>query len=540
MALIRTLEDIARDLEAAGKRLDASPPANVSGEEAKVIGGLLRAAVLFRAGDEVSALDCLMQVRAEIGFSTLPIISNIVWLCGRLGREQEAAHACLDFGRDCFRMGYPDIGLEACSAAFILDSASTFELLRSPAHSRAAAELYEQVALSMPAGNAQPAVVPAAAGPATVAMIVPNIVDHVVAYTKTTLHFARYIDRARYRLRVYSTENSAEREEPLFPYGPQVYRSETTGRAAIAELRSLDVPVFISSRRTPFRERAADLIARLAADNVKIAVFQTSLACPVDWLVARLAPLPVKAAIHIGSSLFNRGLAMTFYDNPANIEREDAFWPANAGDRILLNMGTDLAELDAQPARSRIDFGIPSDGVVIGVLSNHLDRRMSPEYMQAIALVLRENPNAWFLALGSGPIPEKMSFFESAGVGGRVRFGGAQNKSGSALKALDIYANEFPVGGCCSVMEAMACELPIVAMRWSDAHAESAGAGLVGPPYAIKERNVEDYSRLLSKLVKDSAERRRMGNAMKDIARTRLSAGHYVSEVLARAESALR
>jgi len=172
-------------------------------------------------------------------------------------------------------------------------------------------------------------------------------------------------------------------------------------------------------------------------------------------------------------------------------------------------------------------------------MSNHVDRRLSADYMQVIADTLRSHAHAWFIVFGSDALAEKLSVFTAAGVVERVRFGGRQTQAGAALKMLDIYANEFPVGGSQSVIEAMACGVPVVALRWSQAHAESAGAEAVGTPYAIETADMTAYRERLETWVVDADQRRAAGQALKRRAETLFSVKIYVSEVLGLAERML-
>lgn len=538
MAQVFTLQALADDLRRRGVEI-AREHINAlllsADEDRRVEGWLLKACDLFSRGLEPSALECLRQARRQLGFAPLPVIANIIWLSARSGLEQVAAHECLAFAEYAVENEYWDLALEALAVAFFFDTRGAFELIRSPAQSLKAASLYEKAAAALKPRLPPPPDKPRAAGKVLgVAMVVPNLVDDVVAYTKRVLYFARHADRSRYRLSVYSTENSAARDSHCFPYGPVRYRTEQTGRKTLAELRGLGANVFIASRAKMPMDAALDLIDRLESDCPDIAIFQSSLACPIDWLTIRLARLPFKAAIHVGCSLFNPGLDVTFFDNPANIERENAFWPESAGARIALPAGADVAALDAQPRLDRERFGIPVEAVIVGTMSNHLDKRMSEPYMSAVAGALKACPQAWFLAFGADAQAEKLEFFGANGVADRVRFGGKQIASGSALKVLDIYANEFPVGGSQSVIEAMACGVPVAALRWSDAHAESSGANAVGPPYAVQGPDIEAYAALLQKWIANPAARAEAGAAMRRRAEQVYDSRVYVAALLDR------
>jgi glycosyltransferase involved in cell wall biosynthesis len=361
-------------------------------------------------------------------------------------------------------------------------------------------------------------------------------VDHIVAATKRVVQFARYIDRSRYRLAIYVSENLSRRESPLFPFGCVQGRTEESGSETLRRLREIDVPVYLGSRSTRFVQSALALAERLEQDNVDIAIFQSGLACPIDWLAAKWARVPVRMCIHTGCSLFVPGMHATFFDSATDLERERSWWSKGEGERILLPKGADLADLRSQKPFSRARFGIPDDAVVIGTLSNHLDRRLSVPFMDLIAKVLRTHRDAWFLAFGADPLQEPMTFFQSQGVAERVRFGGRQSQAGSALKVLDIYANEFPVGGSQSVMEAMACGLPVVALRWSQAHAESVGAELAGEELGIPSKNIQAYANRLNEWVRQPDARRSAGLAAYRRAEKFFSAKTYVRRLLKIAE----
>ncbi|MBI3987158.1 MAG: hypothetical protein HY343_09570 [Lentisphaerae bacterium] len=566
MAYLPSLEEIVRELTQAG---DFPPVRDIerlaaqADDESRVLGVLLQACEHFRNGREQEAYESLVESRRRFGCLPLGIMANAIWLALRLGLEQRTAYECLEFARYAAGAQAFDLALEACFAGLILDQNARFEILQSPEKSAEIARLYEAVAKACPAGGpaiksdflisqenfhggrrasvaentASQSKIQNPKSKIRVALVAPNLVDAVVAYTRRILYFARYFDRARFFLHVYSTENLVSRRAPLFPYGSISGSSESRGEQTIRELKTLNVGVTLAPADARFTEAARDLAGRLSADGMDAAIFQGGITCPVDWLVARWARVPVKLAIHNGSSMMVPGMDVTFFDNPVNIERENDVWPADAGARQVLCKGTDIEELNRQPAWPRARFGIPPDAVIIGVLSNHLDKRLTEPYMNVIAGVLEANPSAWFLALGSETIREKLEFFMLRGVGARVRFGGPQPAPGAGLKVLDMYANEFPVGGSQSVIEAMACGVPVAALTWSRAHAESVGAGLVGDEFAVPERDTDRYAALLTRWVRDADARRAAGRAAKQRAEQRFSAPPYVAAVLDKAEA---
>lgn len=526
------LDDLIRcyqgyDLSAIAESLLVQP-----NDEKRTAGILFCASALYQRGDSAAALSQLINCREMLGLIPLPVIANIVWLARNTHQEQLAAQECYRFARDAFRLAYPNLGMEAMTAAYILDGMGQFNLIRSPEILQKTGQLYAQAAVQ--AGltwkktsrdeqqNYEPF---------HVAMIVPNLVDHVVAYTKRVLQFARCLDRSRFRMSVYVSENLSARESPGFPFGCTGGRSETSGAHTLSALGKMSIPVHLMSRKSPCLEAGRQLARRMEADQVDIAIFQSGMACPIDWLAAHTSAIPVKAGIHIGTSYYGAGLDLTFFDNAENLRREANWSPAD-GERLVLPKGVDIDVIDAQPAIPRSRLRIPADAVIIGTMSNHLDQRLSPEYLAVIADILKRYPKAWFVPIGSSTLTEKLELFKQNGVADRVRFTGRQIMVGAALKMLDIYASEFPVGGSQSVMEAMACGVPIVAMKWSDAHAESIAAELVGEPCGIQERNIEQYTQQIDRLIEAPEARRYVGGQMRTLAEHKLSAPAYVQKVM--------
>lgn len=499
--------------------------------EEQVRGILLRAIRLVRQGSWNAALAVLLRTRSRLGFTPTAIMSGILDLCREMGMEQLAAHECLAFARDAVAMGCRDLALEACSAALILDGRAEFEIIREPARLREIAGWYEDTAAALARTLRCPSPGRRAGRP-RVGLLVPNLVDDTVANTKTLLHLVRHLDRTRCEAVVYVTENLSRRESPLFPYGCCGGTSETRGAVSLRTIHEQGVPVHVAERSGTFTQSALALADRIAMDAPDLLIVQSGLACPIDWLAARLAAVPIKATIHNGTSLYMPGMDINFYDNPANLDREAGCWEPAFGQRVVLAQGTDVEELRAQPALSRAGLGIPADAVVIGTLSNHLDRRMSPDYLGTIADVLAAEKNAWFVGFGGGKLSAARDFFALRGLAARVRFGGRQACAGSALKVLDIYANEFPVGGSQSVIEAMACGIPVVALRWSGAHAESAGANAVGAAFAVPGPDVEAYRRRLRSWISDTAARREAAEAMRRRAERDFSVRAYARSVL--------
>ncbi|MDD2236500.1 MAG: hypothetical protein PHG65_04755, partial [Kiritimatiellae bacterium] len=375
------LDDLIRSYEGHNLASIAQSLLIQQSDEKRVAGIVFRAGALYQQGEPLAALTQLINSRRLFGLVPLPVIANIVWLAQQTGQEQTAAWECYHFARDAFRLGYPNLGMEAMTAAYILDGLACFELIRSPDILRETGQLYAVAAMDSGLTRKTRRAPRSSSESIRVALVVPNLVDHVVAYTRRVIQYARHLDRNQFQVSVYVSENLSARENPGFPFGCVSGHSEITGAHTMNALKQLNVPVVLMSRKWSCIETGRQLAMRLDADQVDVALFQSGMACPIDWIAAYAAAVPVKAGIHIGSSYYGAGLDCMFVDNPENLERESN-WDASDGERIVLPKGVDFDVIDGQPPVSRSRLGIPEDAILVGTLSNHLDKRLSSEYLE--------------------------------------------------------------------------------------------------------------------------------------------------------------
>lgn len=493
-------------------------------------GYAMAAATRFEAGDHAEAFDLLDN--ASKRFEVLPVPLFVLRLAMRYlsSNDKLIPGDFLDFGCKAIEARDDDLGAEAIGTAFVEDADRWLDLVYQMDQVRRASEAYEKVAQRLapqvPARASRPA-----GEPLRIGLLTANLVDDVVAYCKRVIDFVRHLDPEKFRCYVYSSENMCFRQRFL-PTRCFAHPSEVWAPKMLAELERHKAPVFLASRSLPTCATALSIARQMAADALDILVFQSGPGMPIDWLASRLAPVPAKIHIHIGVPTCQPGLDVTLYDNAVNMEREKACWPPNAGEIRFLRQGTDIDLLDALEPSKRSDFNLPEQAVLIGVLSNHLDKRLSPEYLDVIAEVLQRHSSAWFVPIGGKGLPAAAhEHFENYGVLDRARAIPLQRAPGSVLKMLDIYANEFPVGGSQAVVEAMACGLPVVAMRSSATHVGSTGADIVGPQFAVQNPDIALYSRLLERWVLDPAARKQAGAALKLRAEQEFSIRDYVRKV---------
>jgi len=101
----------------------------------------------------------------------------------------------------------------------------------------------------------------------------------------------------------------------------------------------------------------------------------------------------------------------------------------------------------------KIKAGLPEHSVVLGSIGRLM--KLSDEYLETVAEILKNNNDAIYLACGSGNIDEKKKKVEELGVSDRFIFTGYVDAHVYG-HVIDIYLNTFPLKGGESVNEFLA------------------------------------------------------------------------------------
>lgn len=121
--------------------------------------------------------------------------------------------------------------------------------------------------------------------------------------------------------------------------------------------------------------------------------------------------------------------------------------------------------------RGRQRHGLPARACVIGHVGRLAPEKNLRYLAEAVALVLRDRPRAWFLVVGAGPAGEELrGEFARLGVADRLVPAGALTGRAlhDAYRAMDVFvfSSRSETQGLV-VTEAMAAGLPVVALRAS-------------------------------------------------------------------------
>jgi glycosyltransferase involved in cell wall biosynthesis len=119
------------------------------------------------------------------------------------------------------------------------------------------------------------------------------------------------------------------------------------------------------------------------------------------------------------------------------------------------------------PPNFRRSLGIPNGHLTIGTVAALADHKDYPNLLRAARLVLNEEPDITFVAVGDGPAREDLArLAQELDLGRRFLFQGFREDVGCFLKIFDIFVLASKTEGLgTSVLDAQALGLPVAACR---------------------------------------------------------------------------
>jgi glycosyltransferase involved in cell wall biosynthesis len=165
----------------------------------------------------------------------------------------------------------------------------------------------------------------------------------------------------------------------------------------------------------------------------------------------------------------------------------------------------------AARARIRSELGVPPGRVVVVVVSRLVRHKGHPELLAAMGAV--PEAELWVVGdrLPSDHGQKLDTFFDSSGLGARLRRLGYREDVPAVLAAADIFALPSHFEGLpMSVIEAMLTGLPVVATDIRGPR-EQVTHGVTG--FLVPPRRIEPLATALQRLVKDAGLRAAMGAA---------------------------
>lgn len=397
----------------------------------------------------------------------------------------------------------------------------------SPSRLRKVIELYERLACGARkvtgiANIAKRTRLSPREGKLRLAHITCQLMDGKHSPTRCIDTLLKYRDCERFEHFVVVTE--ATGQHPRQP--EQRYVAPATAASASHTIRQFvsayGAEVLLPRTTSSCIAAAADLHRQMRERAIDVAFFHGSLSTPTDWLLCSWRCAPWQVDRGFGQPLLCPSVDHQFFEYQETMEQL-AFMCKERGVpySFSLDVGADVSAVRAMKPLDRSELGIPPDHVVLGTIGNHLPHRMSVEFCETVASVLRQNPKTTYLIIGRGDFSRQIAIFGAdlclrTGSGiGRVRFAGHTPDPGRFTQTLDIYVNEFPEGGGVSVAEAMAAGKPVVCTRRCRTGSALAGAFFVGEENIVGSAN-QDYAELLNRLIQDAALREQLGGRLSE------------------------
>lgn len=407
-----------------------------------------------------------------------------------------------------FAAGAPAESVEAVGVAAVLDiQQHRAAFLGEAANAVQLGGLYTRAFRAALA--AEPALRPPSRGPRPSILLVAQCIAVGQAASFLILRLVRELKDAGWRVGVLVADELTQRRPALSLLRCPDAPSELLGAALLAELRTLaDVMIVPADGNFVDGARAGVRLARAWAPDV--AAFVASPACPIQagMAVARVAPVQVN--LSVGVPLLVAGVDRLIYNNPRTLAAHRAVLDARGypASTVATSGGDAAPGLSATPA-DRAKLGIPADAPLLVSAANCLPRRMlAGSFAADLAAFLQADPRVHWLGVGRGDFAEVLRALGPAAE--RVHLAGTVDDIRPWVKAGDVFLNEYPEGGGNSVIEAMGCGTPVVAMNAGPQHGCCIGAELVGED-AIPTMDVPAYWARVQSWVADPAARGEAG-----------------------------
>lgn len=305
-------------------------------------------------------------------------------------------------------------------------------------------------------------------------------------------------------------EEHTQRHPPLGYLTFEHLPTDSNGAEVLTRLRK-SCSVKILSTNGSFLDGAAEGIAAARAIDPDVAFFIGSPACAVQTAMAAARVAPVQACLNIGVPMLSLGIDAVIYNNRSKESRDGQIVRSRGIDVLGVTTSGGDAQIGAKTAPiPRRELGLPEGVPVAASLSNLLVRRMlAGSFARDLVRFLRASPDVWWLGIGAcdpAPFHDYLDTLEDgADIKRRCVFAGGSSAPWGMVRSCQVLLNEYPEGGGNSVIEAMGCGVPVVAMRAGARHAESIGAELVGGD-AIATNDPDAYWRLAERWLRNPAE----------------------------------
>ena len=453
----------------------------------------------------------MLQSLEAIDYSDQKVLSQFTSVSGFLGLTDQRAQPVIRFGSSAIARREYALGMEAIQNGVSFDLSQGGAYTADRENCQFIATQYDRAAQSIGWSSGQE--LEWNNKQTKIAYIVSSLADDEVS-GRAARSLAKHHDSKRFKLHVYSTEAAVRREKQQFGQTTYAMPSSKRGASTIDFLTKQRVPAWTAPTEGDAVSAARDLAAQLIKDRVDVVIFDTTQADPIAAVVANWDIARVKLNLCRRTPLYASGISCVTYTDQVRYEADKDYWHRRGIDSKFILEGIDIEEnLGAAPQRAA--YGIPDQAIVLATSSQDLDRTISEEFVDTIINVLRAHPHAVYLLIGEGELSWQKRKFESAGVAKRVGYAGRRKDLPGFLRIADIYLAEFPSSSAAGVLQAMAVEKPVVAMRWGESAEQSQASAFAGSECTITSRDQGAYIERVSKIIREPAYRQKLGRTMR-------------------------
>lgn len=340
--------------------------------------------------------------------------------------------------------------------------------------------------------------------PLRIAHILPQIIDGNHASSRILRTLCQHHDRKHFQPYIYVTEKLVPR--PMhYPVNDRMICDSSQRRAPqdIANYKAMGIPVYIDPADANFQDTAQRLAKKLAEDHIDVAILHGP--DPVNNLLTRLSEVPYSVFIEHGVVPEQAGYQLIILSTKEAAKELKDKYEAMGSTVIGLPFAVDIREGWDDAPYPKSYFGLKEEHRVLTTISNHLKERLTKDVCWAIAEILKRNPNAYYVPMG--PMDDTQHVYKNftdAGVSDRVWPIGLVPNASQVARSADLYLNEFPIGSCLGLLDAMASGCPPVSMY--DATGPTAskyGGAYFDINKSITNGSKEEYVELACALLND-------------------------------------
>jgi glycosyltransferase involved in cell wall biosynthesis len=349
----------------------------------------------------------------------------------------------------------------------------------------------------------------ALAGKIRVAYLVKGICEAGSILVKINLLFAKYHDEARFTPKFFVPESE------------RTVRKSSVGLEHVRLFEQHRQKLVMSPDAGNSTEGLLATARSIHEFQPDVLVTSASLAQFAHYFVTALQPAPVTIGLVQGPPpqfapmMLDWGIAW--------IKHPLMDCPVSCS---LADMEFDLPSPEDGHSGTRQELGLPAEAIVACAAGRYV-KFQDVSFWKAIVDILKENPGAYFVALGvdANQLPLSPSVL-TAETGSRLRLiGWSGGEYLKHLRMADILIDTFPSGGGAILVDAMALGIPVVSfendyMKLYDQTEWSLAEEVVGVSEMIVPRgDWKRMSHVVSRLMREPAYRERMGERCRDHAR---------------------